>query len=211
MLTPLGVFGQFTLVQTGGTFRTDATNLARTANFYGQDELDLGVHFRSKINDGAYGNSSSWIGDEVYDEDQNVITDSSSTSFVGVTFDSGAVSVGSIAFGRDNLGDFTDRVPASYLVQYLTAFSGWVTYGSVSTTTSINPGVRHLYNLDTPLTEVWGIRVVTPTGLTYGSAIDELEVYATAAAIPEPSTYAALAGLGALGLAIWRRRQQRRA
>ena len=30
-------------------------------------------------------------------------------------------------------------------------------------------------------------------------------------AIPEPSTYAALAGLGALGLAFWRRRQARAA
>ncbi|MDI1248357.1 MAG: autotransporter-associated beta strand repeat-containing protein, partial [Lacunisphaera sp.] len=31
-------------------------------------------------------------------------------------------------------------------------------------------------------------------------------VYTAASAIPEPSTYAALAGLGALGLALWRRR-----
>ena len=33
--------------------------------------------------------------------------------------------------------------------------------------------------------------------------------YTGLSAIPEPSTYAALAGLGALGLAIWRRRQTR--
>lgn len=33
-----------------------------------------------------------------------------------------------------------------------------------------------------------------------------MTIYATASAIPEPSTYAALAGLGSLGLALWRRR-----
>lgn len=43
--------------------------------------------------------------------------------------------------------------------------------------------------------------------LTAGSANPYLyEV--TVSAIPEPSTYAALAGLGALGLACWRRRQK---
>ena len=40
---------------------------------------------------------------------------------------------------------------------------------------------------------------------------DTLRLTATASAIPEPSTYAALAGLGALGLALWRRRQAKSA
>jgi len=44
-------------------------------------------------------------------------------------------------------------------------------------------------------------------------AISSGQMYAdnfTVSAIPEPSTYAALAGLGALGLALWRRRQAAR-
>ncbi len=41
---------------------------------------------------------------------------------------------------------------------------------------------------------------INPTGQTEGFRLQ-------LAAIPEPSTYAALAGLGALGLAVWRRRK----
>lgn len=46
-----------------------------------------------------------------------------------------------------------------------------------------------------------------PTLLSGQAYVDNLSV----SAVPEPSTYAALAGLGALGLAIWRKRRQRRA
>lgn len=43
--------------------------------------------------------------------------------------------------------------------------------------------------------------------ITGGISFDNMSV----SAIPEPSTYAAIAGLGALGLAFWRRRQARTA
>lgn len=49
------------------------------------------------------------------------------------------------------------------------------------------------------------------TGLGGDSSVGFTPVSITmtqAAAVPEPSTYAALAGLAALGLAVWRRRQQ---
>ena len=47
-------------------------------------------------------------------------------------------------------------------------------------------------------------------GLTYVTAGGNLAYsYASVSAIPEPSTYAAIAGLGALGLAMWRRRAHR--
>jgi hypothetical protein len=46
-----------------------------------------------------------------------------------------------------------------------------------------------------------------PTFLSGQAYADNLSV----SAVPEPSTYAAIAGLGALGLAFWRRRQSRMA
>jgi hypothetical protein len=42
--------------------------------------------------------------------------------------------------------------------------------------------------------------------LTYMSGSDLMYSYASVSAVPEPSTYAAIAGCGALGLAVWRRR-----
>jgi fibronectin-binding autotransporter adhesin len=49
------------------------------------------------------------------------------------------------------------------------------------------------------------------SGFAYGLAFNgsTLELTATASAIPEPSTYAALCGAAALGLAAWRRRRTR--
>lgn len=216
-LDPQVASAQFTLVETGGTFRTDATNLAAAANgasAIGQDELGLGVHFIANINDGTYGNSSSWIGDDRWeynpDTDQTVIaTTPYSYSSVGVSF-STPVTIGSIALGRDNLGGFTDRVPASYLIEInRPSMGGWSVLGSIDPSVSPSPAVRNLYNLSTPVSDVTSLLITVRTGIEFGAAIDELEVYATAAtAIPEPSTYAALAGLGALGLAAWRRRQR---
>ena len=51
----------------------------------------------------------------------------------------------------------------------------------------------------------------TPSGYTYLLAItgNTLQLTATASAIPEPSTYAALLGIGAIGFAAWRRQRQR--
>jgi len=63
----------------------------------------------------------------------------------------------------------------------------------------------------TPYNGGMGIELAVVSGNT-GSAIGAGQIYFdnfTVSAIPEPSTYAALAGLGALGLVLWRRRQNK--
>lgn len=207
-LAPLTTFAQFTLIETGGTFRSGVTNLAIGATAIGQDEYG-DPHLITNINDGQYGNDRSWLGRDVFDENADAVTQLTDRSWIGVEFSS-AVSIGSIALGRDNLGAFTDRASYSYLIQITTLSNGaWTDIGTIDPTVLPSPARRHLFNLNTPLADVTAIRISTTTGVGYGNAIDELEVYATAA-IPEPSTYAALAGLGALGLVIWRRRKTRR-
>ncbi|MCW5548131.1 MAG: PEP-CTERM sorting domain-containing protein [Opitutaceae bacterium] len=203
---------QFVLVETGGTFRSDATNLAAASNggiAIGQDELGYGIHFISTINDGVYGNDSSWIGLADY-----------TTSWVGVILPTPST-IASFAFGRDNTGVQITRAfgPAwiPHVIQYTTDAvtdqasansATWLTTGSMNYAVDPppSPELRHLYNLTSPLTGVTAFRIVTSSGIDWGTAIDEIELYSTSA-IPEPSTYAVLAGLAALGLAAWRRRR----
>jgi hypothetical protein len=86
----------------------------------------------------------------------------------------------------------------------------WITIGTLDygTTPPPFPHLRHLYDLTAPLTGVTAFRIATQGSIApTGQAIDELEVYATQAAIPEPSTYAALFGATAPGFAAWRRRR----
>lgn len=205
-LCAVAAHAQFTLVETGGTFRGDATNLAAASNgatAIGLNELGLGTHFITNINDGTYGNSSSWIG-----------AVDSELSWVGVIFPA-PTGIGSFAFGRDNTGLFDDRANDVFTLQYTTdsvtvgtaAGANWVTAVSlVYFNYPPSPALRHLYNLNTSLTGVTAFRLVAFGGLVAGQAIDEIEVYSTSA-IPEPSTYAAFAGLAALGLVAWRRRK----
>lgn len=204
---------QFTLVETGGTFRAGATNLATSGTAIGQDQLELGTHYIVNVNDGVYGNSSSWIG--------LVEDDTMFGSWVGVRFSS-AQTIASLAFGRDNLGGFSDRATGSaYLFQYSSdasvnsnpAGAVWTSFGTLDYLNSppTDPSYRHLYNINTPLTDVYAIRIYTASGLLDGNAIDEIELYATAATpVPEPSTYATLAGVLALAMIGWRRRAVRR-
>lgn len=210
-------FAQFSLVETGGTFRTDATNLAAAAQgatAIGFDELGTpNNHYIANINDGLYGNYESWIGlnDSI----------SSTASWVGVRF-AAPVSIGAFAFGRDNLGAFTDRATvAPYRIEFTTdatvytdpAAAVWTLVGVIdhAAAGTPQPHLRHLYNLSTaePLTNVLAFRLLTSSGMTYGNAIDELEVYGSATPIPEPAAVATLLGLAALALGALRRRAWR--
>jgi hypothetical protein len=56
------------------------------------------------------------------------------------------------------------------------------------------------------VTGTWAIA----RGDTVGGG-DNTQLYVTYTAIPEPSAYAALAGIGMIGFALYRRRHQRRA
>lgn len=204
-LCAVAAHAQFTLVETGGTFRGDATNLAAASNgatAIGLNELDFGTHFIVNINNGTYGNSSSWIGAADLE-----------MSWVGVIF-SAPTGLGSFAFGRDNTGVLTDRANDVFTVQYTTdsvtagtaAAANWLTVASLDYfgAAPASPALRHLYNLNAPLTGVTAFRLVAFGGISAGQAIDEIEAYSTSA-VPEPSTYAAFAGLAALGLVVWRR------
>lgn len=83
--------------------------------------------------------------------------------------------------------------------------------GADSISYTINP---HTLTAGSDYTLIGLFRYITDQNSTNGSfntahfdAVTSLTISAVSA-IPEPSTYAALAGLGALGLALWRRRRQ---
>ncbi len=208
-LAPLSLNAALTLIESGGTFRSDATNLAPAATAIGESEYG-NPHFISNINDSLYGNNESWLG--AVREFPGL--ESGNQTWVGVTFIEGTT-IASFAFGRDNLGLLTDRASGSYTFQitsnaavYSTPGAEiWTTVATLDRTAAaiLNPALRHLYNLETAATGVLGFRIVTqaetmgsigffgpdeveifaPTG--DGQAIDELEIYSTAA-VPEPST-----------------------
>ncbi|MCW5559383.1 MAG: hypothetical protein KIT22_16330, partial [Verrucomicrobiae bacterium] len=67
---------------------------------FGSSELDYGIHFIRKVNDGLYGNSSSWI------SANGVGGADDPDPFIGIAF-AAPVDITSIAWGRDN-GDTTE-------------------------------------------------------------------------------------------------------
>lgn len=120
------------------------------------------THQVGYVNDGVYGNPSSWIG-------------ASPTAFVGIAFNGGLVTVNRVAWGRDNTGAFGDRWAGSYEVQLTTVESpSAATPDSAWTTVLVQAGegaLRHEYTLGQEYAAT-GLRIRCPGGV----AIDELEV-----------------------------------
>ncbi len=159
-----------TLIETGGTFA--AENLARGGTAFAGGELGYGIHFIHHLNDATYGNSNSWIGAD------------GTAPIAGISLGD-AKTVSSIAWGRDNTGQYSDRSLGTYQIQYTTAVnpdastpdSSWTTIGTVTydgSTPSV--GLRHQYGFNA--VTATGIRLVVPgSGMANGTCIDELELY----------------------------------
>lgn len=170
---------QFTLAGTGGTFRTDDTNYATSGTAFASGNIGVSPHTIANLNNGSYGNSSSWIG--------------SGADSAGIVFGS-AATLSSFAFGRDNLGTYADRTAGTYNLFYTTdsglnagnaLSANWTSIGSLVYTagTPNYPSARHLYNLTSPISGATGFRIAAPGGV----AIDEIELYSTLATLPPPS------------------------
>lgn len=171
-------------------------NLALGKTAFALDELDIGgLHLITKVTNGSYGNSSSWIGNGATGIDG---------PFIGVDL-GGTFNINQMAFGRSNVlsgdpcpgGICTDRNLGLYTLQFTAvaspdnslvttgdASTGWadigtLNYQSAGGTNFTAPHQRHLYAFD-PVNAT-GIRLIVPgTGLSGGTAIDEIEVLASA-------------------------------
>ncbi len=175
----------FTRVEEGGTMDA-AGNLAlasKGAVAFAKDLLPgyAPTHTIPNLNNGTYGNSSSWIGNSL-------------NSFCGINLGATPVTVGGLAFGRDNTGGFTDRTLGTYTVQYTTVPNpsaatpegSWTTlaslvYSGAGTPFFAQPPRRHRYEF--PAVQATGIRLICPgNGIGTGSCVDELELYGSGTA-----------------------------
>jgi hypothetical protein len=176
---------------------------SKGAQAFGSSELDYGIHFIRKINDGIYGNASSWI------SDRGVGAGADENPFVGIRFAS-PIDLAVIAFGRDN-GDTTeagcggtcaDRSLGTYTLQYTTtanpgvateetgdAATGWVSIGTVEYLAAAPPGFfpsrRHAYSVSAsgrPITAS-AVRIKVSDG---NIAIDEIEINPSTLAVVPP-------------------------
>lgn len=166
-------------------------NLATGATPFALDELGLATHFIANVNNGSYGNSSSWIG--------NGATGTSG-AFIGIDLGAEPTTVASIAFGRSNVlggdpcgGVCVDRNLGVYTLQFTseanpnaaTSDASWTTIGTLNYTGAggtnfAAPHQRHLYEFNA--VNATGLRLIVPaTGIAGGTAIDEIELYAPTA------------------------------
>ncbi len=163
--------GGLLLLQEGGQIAPG--NLAASATAFAKDVFPHPSHTVAHLNDGAYGNSFSWLG-------------FSAGSFAGLNL-GGGVTFDRIAFGRDQTGVESDRCLGRYTLQYITAAApsaatpdaSWITLGLLDYQSAGGPRFalpsrRHLFGF--PAVTATGIRVLAPDG----AVIDELELYLAA-------------------------------
>ena len=164
--------GGLALVAEGGSFETNDVALGKMA--FAQDVIPAAPHAIANVNDGIYGNSNSWIG--YY---------SGTNTFVGVNLGATPYTLSKVAFGRDNLGIYSDRAIGTYTLQYTTVpnpdattpDASWTTIGtldyqSAGGTNFTTPTLRHEFTF-TPVSAT-GVRLkVSPISI----CIDELELY----------------------------------
>jgi hypothetical protein len=199
----LSSHAQCTLNEIGGTSDPGNYSTLGSTIAFGKDEIgggSISAHKIPNIRDGIYGNGNSWIGDSL-------------NSFVGLNFGATPLSLGRIAWGRDNGGvvNYADRTAGLYTLDYtlvpnpdsLLAFTGdpntgWATIGTVTyhyqldgqVYSPISLSLRHEWNF--PSVVATGVRLTTPgSSFANGTCIDELEAYAFA---PSPLTLAESGG-----------------
>ena len=153
------------------------SNLALGKTAFALDELDIsGLHLITKVTNGSYGNSSSWIGGGATGVDG---------PFIGVDL-GGTFNINQMAFGRSNVlsgdvcgaGVCTDRNLGLYTLQFTAvaspdnslvttgdASTGWadigtLNYQSAGGTNFAAPHQRHLYAFD-PVNAT-GLRLTSP-------------------------------------------------
>ncbi len=195
--------GGLTLESEGGT--AFPYNLAAGKTAFANDVIGP-PHSIAAVNDGNYGNNSSWIA-------------ASGNGFVGISLGSIPTAINKIAFGRDNLGLFPDRALGTYTLQFTTVADpdaatpdgSWTTIGTLDYQSAggvnfTNPILRHVFSFNPVMAT--GIRLKTVTSSDY-IGIDELEIYAPPAIrVEQPAgtswggEYAAVtwpSGIGARG------------
>ncbi len=167
------------IAEDGGSFASG--NIAREGTAFALNVIAGGSnanHQIAHLNDGQYGNSSNWIGVP------------GGLSFAGIAWGS-TRRIDSIAFGRDNTGQFKDRVNGVQTLQYTNVANpgeaDWNTIGSLTYSEGVftspgsgifvtppsprNPSLRHRYFFE-PV-DARAIRIITSDE----RAIDEIEVY----------------------------------
>ncbi len=145
-------------------------NLARGKTAFAKDVIPAAPHAIAKVNDGLYGNASSWVADTL-------------DSFVGINLGATPIPIHRVAFGRDHTGVQTTRSDGIYTLQFTTVpnpdantpESSWQTIAAVTYPGSVvNPALRQMYGFPSVFATGFRLKTLAPV---FGIGIDELELY----------------------------------